>query len=395
MSTTKKFLKHIREDLSAALPTHPSDASTELPDSLEGKMGARPIKPQLDATKAGLVAKKAAHESTEEEEDMKESAEEDLPTHPSDAAVQIPDKLKEEEDKDHEAKETKAAEKKEDDESKEDEEKMSHMKEEDATISEKEEEELSDEEKKEMKEGVNALVSDENLPEAFKTKVAAIFEAAVKRTAKKRVAAHTKKLVESFNTKLTEGKKEISETLIDKVDGYLDYVVEEWMKENEVAIEGSLRSNITERFIVGLKGLFESHYVEIPAEKADVVSMQEARIAELEKELNEELAKSVEIRKENINLKKDAIVKKHTEGLTVSATAKFKELCEGVSFDGAETFSQKLKVIKETYFPKNPKCSGDLDASLLIEGGIAHEEPAQTSTEVDVYAEAISRMVKR
>lgn len=394
MSTTKKFLKHIREDLSASLPTHPSDAATELPDSLTGKTGARPVKPEHDGTKAGMVAKKTTSEATEEDEDMKESAEQDLPTHPSDAAAQVPDKLKEEscETDDKEAHAAKEA--ADDADSKEDE-KASPIKEEDAAISEEEEDELSDEEKDDMKESVDALISAENLPEAFKTKVAAIFEAAVKRTAKKRVTAQTKKLVESFNTKLTEGKKEISETLIDKVDGYLDYVVEEWMKENEVAIEGSLRSNITEKFIVGLKGLFESHYVEIPAEKADVVSMQEARIADLEKELNEELAKSVEIRKENITLKKDAIVKKHTEGLTVSATAKFKDLCEGVSFDGADTFSQKLKVIKETYFPKNPKCSGDLDASLLIEGGIAHEEPAQAATEVDVYAETISRMVKR
>ena len=389
-------MKHIREDHSAALPTHPSDAAAELPDTLAGKTGKRAVKPELDGTKGGMVAKKAASESTEVSED----AAADLPVHPSDAAVQIPDKLSEAEkaeDSDDEDDSVEMSESSHEDAEADDkdEDKKKEMTEEDISLSEAEEDELSDEEKEDMKESVDALTSDESLPESFKEKIAAIFEAAVKRTAKKRVSMQTKKLVENYNQKLLATSTEISETLVDKVDGYLDYVVEEWMKENEVAIEGSLRSDITEKFIVGLKNLFESHYVEIPAEKADVVSMQEAQIAKLEKELNEELAKSVEIRKENIQLKKNAIVKKHTEGLTVSDTAKFKELCEGVSFDSADTFSQKLKVIKETYFPKNPKCSGDLDASLLIEGGIAHEEPAAAATEVDIYAETISRMVKR
>jgi len=393
MSTTKKLLKNIREDHSAALPTHPSDASAELPDTLAGKTGARPVKPEVDGTKAGVVAKKAAHEETEA---VAEDAAADLPVHPSDAAAQIPDKLKEEDEKEADEDDMEMSESSHSDEEKEDKkDEKKEMSEADISLTAEEEDKLSDEEEEDMKESVNALTSEENLPEAFKEKIATIFEAAVKRTAKKRVNLHTKKLVETYNKKLTENTSEISETLIDKVDGYLDYVVEEWMKENEVAIEGSLRSEITEKFIVGLKGLFESHYVEVPAEKADVLALQESTIAKLEKDLNEELAKSVEIRKENIQLKKDALVKKHTEGLTVSDTAKFKELCEGVSFDSVETFSQKLKVIKETYFPKNPKCSGDLDASLLIEGGIAHEDTAQSMTEVDVYAEAISRMVKR
>lgn len=384
MSTTKKFLKHIREGAEASLPTHPSDAATEIPDTLDSKTGARAVKPELDGTKGGLVSKSAKTESTED--DVVEGAEQDLPTHPSDAAAQIPDKLSEED---------KSEDEKKDKDSDDADDKAAHMESADLALSEDDEKKLSDDEEKDMKESVTALTSDETLPESFKEKVASIFEAAVKRTAKKRVEAHKNKLVESYNQKIADSAKQISEALVDKVDGYLDYVVEEWMKENEVAIENSLRSELTEKFISGLKSLFESHYIEIPAEKADVVSEQESKIVTLEKELNEEFAKCVELRKENSLLRKDAIVKKHTEGMTVSEAAKFSELCEGVSYDSANTFSQKLKVIKETYFPKSPKCSGDLDASLLIEGGLAHEEPSPVKSEVDVYAETISRMVKR
>jgi hypothetical protein len=379
MSTTKKFLKHIREGAEASLPTHPSDAATEIPDTLDGKTGARAVKPELDGTKSGHVAKSTKAEAVDAP--VVEGAEEDLPTHPSDAAAQIPDKLSEEDC----AK----------DDSEESEDTKHHMESADISLSEEDEDKLSDEEDKDMKESVTALTSEESLPESFKEKVASIFEAAVKRTAKKRVEAHKTKLVESYNQKIADSAKQISEALVDKVDGYLDYVVEEWMKQNEVAIESSLRSELTEKFISGLKNLFESHYIEIPAEKADVVHAQESKIASLEKELNEEFAKCVELRKENSLLRKDAIVKKHTEGMTVSEAAKFSELCEGVSYDSATTFSQKLKVIKETYFPKSPKCSGDLDASLLIEGGLAHEEPTPAKSEVDIYAETISRMVKR
>ena len=271
------------------------------------------------------------------------------------------------------------------------------VKEEEVKLSKEEEEKLEEETEEEVKEATDALTKDEELPESFKTKVSAIFESAVKRTSKRRSDAQSKKMIESYNKKLESTKQQISETLVSKVDGYLDYVVEEWMKENKVAIESSLRSEITENFITGLKGLFESHYIDVPVEKVDVLSEQEEKIKSLEKELNDELVKNVELRKENKNLKKSEIIKKLTEGLTVSEASKFTELCEGVSFDDNASFSQKLKVIKETYFPtKTTKSSRDIDADLLIEGGLEHTEDAkEIRTEADLYAEAISRMVKR
>jgi ribosomal protein S17E len=439
MAITTRFLRDIRESAEGDLPTHPSDAASELPDSLEGgKVGARAVKGAHDGVKAindtSAVAagKKKTVAKEEKEDELDEGAESDLPTHASAAGQQIPDKLSEEEDEDekevseeeedeHDKKHVAESDDEDDDsalhEEDEDEDKKhvaesddedekkavsesedeeETVDESDAHLSKDDEEKLSEEEDDEVKEAADALTKDEELPESFKTKVSSIFEAAVKRTAKKRVDAHKKKLVENYNNKLSTSKKQISETLVNKVDGYLDYVVEEWMKENRVAVESALRSEITEKFISGLKNLFESHYIEVPAEKANIVSEQENKIKTLEKELNDELVKSVELRKENIQLKKSAIVKKLTEGLTVSDSAKFVELCEGVSFEDAKSFGQKLKVIKETYFPKTPKSSGDIDASLLIEGGLKHDdETPKTITAADIYAQTISRLVKK
>lgn len=403
MTTKKKLLKNIREAAEADLPTKASDATNETPESL-AKKGARAVKAEQDAEKAA-VASKPGNEKTvateETEDEMKaEAADADKLAESDDADAD--DVKEQDEDELHEEDEEKLAEE-EDEIKEEDEEKQAVAEEDDAEVSEEDEvklseedeEKLAEEDEDDVKEAADALTKDENLPESFKTKVASIFEAAVKRTSKRRAEAYKAKLVEAYNKKLATKKKTISEALVNKVDGYLDYVVEEWMKENEVAIETSLRSNVTEKFIVGLKNLFENHYIEVPAEKTDVITQQEQTIAKLEKELNEELVKSVELRKENINLKRANIIKKHTEGLTVSDAAKFSELCEGVSFETAKAFSQKLQVIKETYFAKGPRNSGDLDASLLTEGGLTHIEPTPAQTEVDIYAQAISRMVKR
>ena len=427
MAITSRFLRDIRESAESDLPTHPSDASTETPETLQGKTGARAVKPAHDGVKAiettsAVAAGRKKSLATEEtDEDEVNESENDLPTHPSAAGTQVPDKLSEE-DEDEDEKKAVAESEDEDEDDKavtesDDEDEDDHLaeeededekkavaesedeeevNEEDSTLSKDDEEKLSEEEDEDVKEAADALTKDEELPESFKAKVSSIFEAAVKRTSKKRVAAHNKKLVESYKTKLATNKKKISETLVNKVDGYLDYVVEEWMKENRVAVEGALRSEVTEKFIVGLKNLFESHYIDVPAEKVNILSEQEEKIKNLEKELNDELVKSVELRKENIRLKKSAIIKKLTEGLTVSDSAKFVELCEGVSFENTQSFGQKLKVIKETYFPKTPKSSGDIDASLLIEGGLKHDEDApRTITAADVYAQTISRMVKK
>ena len=386
MATHKKYLKAIRESAEADLPTSASDASAETPKSLSSGVGARSVKAELDAEKAAEASKPVAEED-EMDSEKKAVAE-------SDDADADDAKLAEEDEMDSEKKAVAESDDAETDAVKKAVAEEDKLSDDEVKLSEEDEEALKKADDADVKEATDAISKNEDLPESFKAKVAAIFEAAVKRTASRRTEAYKSKLAEAYTTKLANTKNELSESLVNKVDGYLDYVVEEWMKDNEVAIESSLRSTVTEKFISGLKNLFESHYIEVPAEKANLISEQENKIASLEKELNDQLVKGVELRKENIQLKKANIIKKHTEGLTVSDASKFAELCEGVSFENAKTFGQKLQVIKETYFPKSPKKSGDLDASLLTEGGIEHVESAPT-TEVDVYADAISRMLKR
>ena len=405
MAITSKFLRDIRESAEADVPTHSSDASATTPESLKAKkVTEEETEDKTEVTEEDEVEMKAESEDADADDMVSEEDETELKTESEEKEVTEEDEtdLKEEDEAELKMKaesedadaddmvseedETELKTESEDEELKE---------EEDVKLDEEEEEKLAEEEEEAVKEATDALTKDEELPESFKTKVASIFEAAVKRTSKKRAAAQSKKLVESYNKKLASNKKKVSETLVNKVDGYLDYVVEEWMKDNKVAIEGALRSEITEKFIVGLKNLFESHYIEVPAEKANILSEQEQKIKKLESELNNELVKSVELRKENIRLKKSSIIKKLTEGMTVSDAAKFQELCEGVSFENTQSFGQKLKVIKETYFPKTSSGSRDIDASLLTEGGLTHTEEPKITTEVDVFASAISRMVKR
>jgi len=367
MAITTKFLRDIRENI-------------EVADSLEGKLGKRAIQPELDGEKIAMKEEDKEEVEVSEEDEVELKKEDDKEAD-----------MKEEDEKEVEMKEVDEK----DLEMKEEDEKDLEMKEEDAKLDDEEEKKLKEEEEDAVKEAADALTKDEDLPESFKTKVSAIFEAAVKRTATARINAHRKKMVESFNKKLSESKSKISNTLTTQVDGYLDYVAEEWMKENQVAIESALRSTITEKFIGGLKSLFESHYIEVPAEKANILSEQEKKIKTLETELNGELVKNVELRKENIKLKKSSMVKKVTEDMSLSDASKFAELCEGVSFDNSVSFGQKLKVIKDTYFPKTKKITNDIDSSLLTEGGLAHDEQKENPSDVDVYAQAISRMVKR
>jgi len=408
MAITSKFLRDIRESAEADVPTHSSDAAATTPESLKAKkVTEEETEDKAEVTEEDEADMKAESEdkdaddmvSEEEDTELKAESEDkdadDMVSEEDEAELKEEDEadLKEEEEADLKMKaESEDA----DEDDMVSEEEDAELKEEDEVkLDEEDEEKLAEEEDEAVKEATDALTKDEELPESFKTKVASIFEAAVKRTSKKRAAAHTKKLVESYNQKLASNKKKVSDTLVNKVDGYLDYVVEEWMKDNKVAIEGALRSEITEKFIVGLKNLFESHYIEVPAEKANILSEQEHKIKKLEKELNDELVKSVELRKENIRLKKSSIIKKLTEGMTVSDAAKFHELCEGVSFENTQSFGQKLKVIKETYFPKTSAGSRDIDASLLTEGGLTQQDQPKISTEVDVFADVISRMVKR
>ena len=210
----------------------------------------------------------------------------------------------------------------------------------------KEEAETEDEMIIDVKDDVNALVNGEDLSEEFKTKAATIFEAAIVSRVKTEVA----KLEEEFDAKLEEAKAENKEALVEKVDGYLNYVVEQWMKQNEIALEHGIKSEILEGFVSGLKGLFEEHYIDIPEEKFDVLGSMEQENEELKAKLDEQVAANVELSQTINEAKRANIVKAASDAMTETEKEKFFGLAEELSFEDEETFAKKVKTIRENYF---------------------------------------------
>jgi hypothetical protein len=193
---------------------------------------------------------------------------------------------------------------------------------------------------------VAALINGEELTEEFKTKAATIFEAAVVTRVKQEVA----KLDEEYAAKLEEAVQKNVEGLVEQVDGYLNYVVEQWIAQNELALEHGMKSEILEGFVAGLKGLFEENYIDIPEEKFDVLGSMESKIEELETKLNEQVAANVELSKTLAEQKRIEIVETACEGLTDTEVEKFKGLAEELAYEDVETFTTKVKTIRESYF---------------------------------------------
>jgi len=197
-----------------------------------------------------------------------------------------------------------------------------------------------------MKEDIDALVNGEELSEEFKEKAATIFEAAVLNRVKQEVA----KLDESYELKLAEEVESIKEGLVEKVDGYLDYVVEQWMEQNEIALESGMKSEILESFVGGLKGLFEEHYIDIPEEKFDVLGTLEEQVETLHTKLDETVAQNIELNKELASYQAAQVVAELAEGLADTDKEKFLSLVEELDFDGVESFAKKAQTIRESYF---------------------------------------------
>ena len=235
-----------------------------------------------------------------------------------------------------------------------------------------------------VKEDVSALISGEDLSEEFKIKAATIFEAAVK----SKIRSEVERMEESYAVQLEEATEVVKEELSEKVDGYLSYVVEEWMRENEIAVERGLKGEIAEDFISGLKQLFEDHYIDVPDEKYDILEAQSEKISELEEKLNSSIQENVERKKVVESLTRDAIMYEMSEELTVTEMEKFKSLTEELEFVSEESFRQKLDTLKEGYFPK----TGGEETFAIVDGD--SEEPAQdidTTDTIKSYLSAISR----
>ena len=263
--------------------------------------------------------------------------------------------------------------------------------------SEKSEGEHDDEEKKEsvenrlksidVSEHVNALMNGEgDLSEEFKRKAATVFEAAVK----SKVRTEVERLEEEYRNELEENINTTKSELTTKVDTYLNYVVEEWMKENELAIERGLKGEIAEDFISGLKQLFEDHYVDVPDEKYDVLEAQSEKISELEGKINEMMEKSIELKNTNASLVKEQVMSEVSSDLADTEIEKFRGLIEDVDYSDEQSYRDKLATLKESYFPKvQPQTTETIDD---VETGNAQD--IDTTDSMAAYMTAIGRTVK-
>ena len=235
---------------------------------------------------------------------------------------------------------------------------------------------------------VEALVDGEELSEEFKEKAATIFEAAVKSKTREEVT----RIVEEQQIAIAEEVNEYKEALAEKVDQYLDYVVEEWMKENELAIERGLKGEIAEDFISGLKQLFEDHYIDVPDEKYDVLEAQSEKIAELEEQLNSIMEQNIEMKTANSELVREQVILEAASDLSDTQFEKFKSLTEEIDFNDQDTFREKLGTLKESYFPK-VSSSETYDNDDDNYGSA--EQDIDTTDAMKAYMSAIGRTEKR
>ena len=266
----------------------------------------------------------------------------------------------------------------------------------DAMVKEEEDEDEDDDEEEmeesidariasvDVSEDVAALTHGEELSEEFKEKASTIFEAAVKSKLRPEVA----RLEKQYRTELDEELTARTEDLVEKVDTYLSYVVQEWMSENELAIERGLKGEIAEDFINGLKELFTEHYIDVPEERYDVLESQSTKIDVLESKLNEQIEKNADLNKMVGELVRESVVVESCEGLTVSETEKLKELVEGVEFTDAEDFSEKVAALREAYFPT----SAPLTESVVDD--VTGTEEIDTTGAMAAYLAAISKTKK-
>lgn len=241
--------------------------------------------------------------------------------------------------------------------------------------------------KEKMKEDMDALLSGENLSEEFVAKATTIFEAAVAARAEEMVEEIEDELITQFQ----ESVEQIKEDLASKVDDYLNYMVQEWVTENQLAIEKGLRAEIVEDFIAGLRNLFAEHYIDIPEDKVDVVEELTSKVEELESSLNEQIEKAVDLTKQLNEQKKIEAIYTACEGLTQTQVEKMKSLAEGVKFTTEEEFTSKLETIKESYF-KSPVKTADssaLNEEVQIEDD--NKKSASVDPMIEQYAKTISK----
>ena len=257
--------------------------------------------------------------------------------------------------------------------------------EEEEVIAEEEEEEAID-----IDADINALIAGEELSEEFQDKARTIFETAIK----SKVATVKEELQEAYEKVLVEEVEAVKKDLTERVDAYLEYVADEWVKENQLSVEEGLKAEMTDSFLDGMKKLFEEHYVTIPEDKYDVLESMVDKLDEMESKLNEQIDKNVALNKRLAESVADVIFSEVTEGLALSQKDKLAKLAENVEFDSEDTYREKLVKLRESYFPSNTSAPKKDNSDTLISEGV--EEPAkQYSTRMDAYLQTLGRVAKK
>jgi exonuclease VII large subunit len=240
--------------------------------------------------------------------------------------------------------------------------------------------------KKKMKEDVDALFADDStISEEFKEKVSTIFEARVQ----DRVSQIEEEIETKYTSMLEEAIDDIKTDLTNKVDDYLNYVVEQWLTDNEIAIESGLRAELTEEFIAGLRNLFAEHYIDVPTEKVDLVDELAGKVEELESKLNEEIERGISYAKALVESRKNELSREVCEGLTTTQAEKIKSLAEGVEFSTEEEYTNKLETIRENYFPSGIKKANEQQLHEIVED--AGEQKVINDPFVAAVSNAISK----
>ena len=271
-----------------------------------------------------------------------------------------------------------------------------HTKDEDGNVIEHEEEEVvaeseseQEEETIDVEQDIQALLEGEELSEEFQNKARTIFEAAI-RTKLSEIKEQVKV---SYEEKLVEEVASIKEELKDRVDSYLEYVADEWVQENKIAIEHGLKSEMTESFLEGMRGLFEEHYVTIPEEKYDVIESMVDKLDEMEDKLNEQIEKNVALNKRLSESTADVIFADVTEGLAQTQRDKLASLIENVEFESEESYREKISTLRKSYFPDNAGVQRD-NSENLTEGNQA-EVSASVSSTMEAYLKTLGRVSKK
>jgi hypothetical protein len=235
-----------------------------------------------------------------------------------------------------------------------------------------------------VSEDVAALINGEELTEEFKTKAATIFEAAVVSRVKAEVAA----LKEEFDTQLVEQVEQIKEGLVEKVDGYLNYVVEQWMTDNALALENGMKNEIFESFIAGMKGLFEQHYIDVPEEKYDVLGDLQSQLEQIKGKLDETVEQNIALKKTLEESAKSSAIGEFTDGMTDVEAEKFESLAEELVYEDTESFKSKLQTIKENYFGKKP--TSTVVTSVVTDQPVELKEEVAVSPAMSMYLKALN-----